>query len=252
MGETVAGWWYQAARRGIVTTRYPATPPSDEEGAVSAHAPRAGPGADLGAGKELCPSHAIGPEGIRQGACIRCARCTSAKFELQGPVDLTSRDAKGLLWPAGAPPKTEGKEPPLRTFPRSLHVFLVDVGSCNGCNLECTALSNPFYDSQRLGIFFTNSPRHADVLLVVGIPTEELIPPLLRAHEAMPNPKAVVAAGACSLDGGLFLGQHGTRGPLDAILPVDVYVPGCPPTPVAILRGILEVRERFPAPERRP
>ncbi len=247
----MAGWLYQAVRRGIVTTRYPSQPPTAEEGPTSSHAPEARPGggADLVQGHELCPTGAIGLEGVRQGACIRCSRCTAARFELHGPVDLTSRSAKGLLWPTGTPPKKETEElPRLHRFPRSLHVFLVDVGSCNGCNLECTALSNPYYDSQRLGIFFTNSPRHADVLLVVGIPTEELIPPLLRAHEAIPAPKAVVAAGACALDGGIFLGQKGTRGPLDAILPVDVYVPGCPPTPVAILRGILEVRERLAGP----
>ncbi len=247
----MAGWLCQAARRGIVTTRYPAQPPTIEEGPTTSHAPEARPegGADLGRGKEVCPTGAIGPEGVRQGACIRCARCTAAKFELLGPVDLTSRSAKGLLWPAGAPPNDQTTEPPrLHGFPRSLHVFLVDVGSCNGCNLECSALSNPYYDSQRLGIFFTNSPRHADVLLVVGIPTEELIPALLRAHAAIPAPQAVVAAGACALEGGIFLGQPGTRGPLDALLPVDVYVPGCPPTPLAILRGILEVRERLVHP----
>lgn len=253
----MAGWLYQAARRGILTTRYPIDPPTEEEGPKAAHAPRAAPGGapDLLRGKEVCPSGALGPEGIRQGACIRCARCTSAKLELAGPVDLVARTAQGLLWPAGAPSAASRdgeKATPLRGFPRSLHVFLVDVGSCNACNLESLSLMNPFYDSQRLGIFFTNSPRHADVLLVVGIPTEELVPALRRAHEAMPSPKAVVAVGACALEGGIFRGHAGTRGPLDGILPVDVYVPGCPPPPVAILRGLLEVLGRFPEKEGAP
>ncbi|HTP55673.1 MAG TPA: NADH-quinone oxidoreductase subunit NuoB [Thermoplasmata archaeon] len=118
-------------------------------------------------------------------------------------------------------------------------MFLVDVGSCNACNLEVIALANPFYDSQRLGVFFTNSPRHADALLVVGVPTEPMVEPVRRAYEAMPGPKAVIAVGACPISGGAFRGNPGLRASIDELVPVDIYVPGCPPTPVQILDAIL-------------
>ncbi len=138
----------------------------------------------------------------------------------------------------GAPSPT-GPSPALDGFRRSLHLFLVDVGSCNACNLEVMALANPYYDASRLGIFFTNSPRHADALLVVGVPTDEMVEPLRRAYDALPAPKVVVAVGVCPISGGVFAGGRGLRGPLDTLVPVDVYVPGCPPTPLNVLDGLL-------------
>jgi Ni,Fe-hydrogenase III small subunit len=249
MGETMAGWIFQAARRGILTTRYPDELPTPEEAPALAHAPMAPSGrtVDLEPAEKICPTSAIGREGVRQGACIRCGRCTAAGLAMSGPVDLVARTREGLTWKDGHPPGAA--EDPIHprdaAFSRSLHVFLVDIGSCNGCNLECSAIANPFYDSQRLGIFFTNSPRHADLLLVVGVPTPELVGPVRSAYDAMPAPKAVVAVGACAIDGGIFAGRTGLPGPLDSILPVDVYVPGCPPPPIAILRGLLEARNRL-------
>ncbi|MHB1866154.1 MAG: NADH-quinone oxidoreductase subunit B family protein [Thermoplasmata archaeon] len=188
-----------------------------------------------------CPSGAIGSGGVDQGKCIRCARCLSAGFAFRGPVEAAVGSRTELA--PGAPLSPVGRAlhapPPLRGFARSLHLFLVDAGSCNSCNLEVMALSNPLYDSQRLGIFFTNSPRHADALLVVGVPTDEMVPSLRRAYEALPAPKLVIAVGACPISGGAFAGTSGLAASLDELLPVDLYVPGCPPTPVQVLDGIL-------------
>ncbi|HTS32628.1 MAG TPA: NADH-quinone oxidoreductase subunit NuoB [Thermoplasmata archaeon] len=188
-----------------------------------------------------CPSGAISSQGVDQGRCIRCARCLPEGFAFRGPVESSTGSRSELA--VGPPSATAGgvldASPPLDGFARSLHVFLVDAGSCNSCNLEVLALSNPLYDSQRLGIFFTNSPRHADALVVVGVPTEEMVPSLQRAYEALPEPKLVVAVGACPISGGAFAGTPGLAASLDDVLPVDVYVPGCPPTPVQVLDGLL-------------
>lgn len=120
----------------------------------------------------------------------------------------------------------------------------MDVGSCNACNLEVLALANPYYDAYRLGIAFTNSPRHADLLIVVGVPTAALSEPLQRTYEAMPAPKAVLAVGACAIDGGIFEGGPEWIAPVRSIVPVDLYVTGCPPPPLAVLDGILRLAGR--------
>ncbi len=236
----MAGWIGQAWRRGIVTSRYPAAAPTEAETPPTAHPPTPAAEApvDFAEGERQCPTSAIRDRAVDQGACIRCARCRPAGFVFEAPPDLAASTRAELTWPEGRPPAPVPAPPGLVGFERSIHVFLVDVGSCNACNLEALALANPYYDSQRLGIFFTNSPRHADVLLVVGVPAEPMIEPVRRAYEALPAPKAVVAAGVCAIDGGLFRENAGIRGPLDHVLPVSVYVPGCPPTPIALLAGL--------------
>ncbi len=240
-------WIGQAARNGIVTSRYPAEPATDAEVPETARPPIPLRGdAALHDGVARCPVGAISEEELDRGKCIRCARCRPAGFEFRGPVEAsTGRRAElrvGSAAPAG--PGLVEALPPLVGFPRSLHVFLVDAGSCNACNLEVLALANPLYDSQRLGIFFTSSPRHADVLLVVGIPTPEMAPAVLRAYEALPAPKAVIAAGVCPISGGAFAGTPGLLAGLEELVPVDVFVPGCPPAPVEILDAILRVYGR--------
>jgi len=123
---------------------------------------------------------------------------------------------------------------------RSLHVRQVDAGSCNGCELEIAATSNPVYDLERFGIHMVASPRHADVLLVTGPVTRNMEIALRRTYEATPEPRMVVAVGACGCSGGIFgEGTYAAIGGVDRIVPVDVYVPGCPPTPSAILNGLL-------------
>ncbi len=227
-------WIQQAARRGILTSEYPGRPAREpDEVPLTARAPAfPGPGPIGSAAFAACPVEAISPAGVDPGRCIRCARCTTAGFRFAGPVEAAFRPR------AGAPPA------PLAGLGRSLHVFLVDAGSCNACNLEVLALANPLYDASRLGIFFTNSPRHADVLVVVGVPTEPMVAPLTAAYEAMPAPKAVVGVGVCPISGGVFRGNTGLRSSLDGIVPVDLYVPGCPPAPIQILDALLTIGGR--------
>jgi Ni,Fe-hydrogenase III small subunit len=127
----------------------------------------------------------------------------------------------------------------LRILGRALVIREVDAGSCNGCELEIHALNGPRYNLEGLGIRFAASPRHADLLLVTGPVSRHMEQPLRIAYEAMPNPKLVVAVGDCGCNGGIFGESYATCGGVAKVLPVDVAVPGCPPTPVALLQGIL-------------
>jgi Ni,Fe-hydrogenase III small subunit/formate hydrogenlyase subunit 6/NADH:ubiquinone oxidoreductase subunit I len=122
---------------------------------------------------------------------------------------------------------------------RSLHIREVDAGSCNGCEVEITALNNPVYDIERFGIHFVASPRHADMLLVTGPVTRNMEIALKHTYDATPDPKVVVAVGACAIGGGIFGKSYASCGGVDSTLPVDVYIPGCPPRPEALLHGIL-------------
>ena len=132
------------------------------------------------------------------------------------------------------------QEQVLRTLGRALTIRHVDAGSCNGCELEIHALANPYYNLEGLGIRFVASPRHADVLLVTGPVTRNMQIALERTYEAAPEPRLVVAVGACGCSGGLFgEGTYASVGGVDRVVPVDVYVPGCPPRPPAILHGLL-------------
>jgi Ni,Fe-hydrogenase III small subunit len=131
---------------------------------------------------------------------------------------------------------------------RSLHIREVDAGSCNGCEVEITALTNPYYDLERFGLHFVASPRHADCLLVTGPVTRNMAEPLRLTYEATPDPKIVVAIGDCARDCGVFKGSYAVVGGVDKVIPVDVIVPGCPPEPIDILRGILAAIDRLPRP----
>lgn len=130
-----------------------------------------------------------------------------------------------------------------RRLGRSLSIRQVDAGSCNACELEIHALNNAFYDVERFGIRFVASPRHADVLLVTGPVTKNMAEALRRTYDAMPAPKWVVAAGACALDGGIFAGSYAVAGGVSAVIPVDLHIPGCPPSPTQLLQGLLALLE---------
>ena len=122
---------------------------------------------------------------------------------------------------------------------RSLSIREVDAGSCNGCELEIHALNNVFYDLERLGLRFVASPRHADVLLVTGPVTKNMREALERTYNATPDPKWVVAVGDCAVDGGIFAGSYAVAGGVSAVVPVDLHIRGCPPTPLHLLEGLL-------------
>src|SRR6188472_1568926 len=134
-----------------------------------------------------------------------------------------------------------------RRLGRSLAIREVDAGSCNGCELEIHALNSPFYDLERYGIRFVASPRHADVLLVTGPVTKNMREALERTYLATPSPKWVVALGDCARDGGCFAGSYAVVGGVAEVIPVDLHIPGCPPTPTAMLRGLLALLERVDA-----
>ena len=122
---------------------------------------------------------------------------------------------------------------------RSLSIRQVDAGSCNGCELEIHALNNAFYDLERLGLHFVASPRHADVLMVTGPVTKSMREALMRTYNATPDPKWVIAVGACAADGGIFAGSYAVEGGVKDVVPVDLTIPGCPPNPKALLAGLL-------------
>jgi Ni,Fe-hydrogenase III small subunit len=130
-----------------------------------------------------------------------------------------------------------------RRLGRSLSIREVDAGSCNGCELEIHALNNAVYDLERFGLRFVASPRHADVLLVTGPVTRNMREALARTYHATPDPKWVVAVGDCARDGGLFSGSYAVIGGVSAVVPVDLHIPGCPPRPVQLLKGLLSLLE---------
>lgn len=126
-----------------------------------------------------------------------------------------------------------------KLFGRSLHIREVDAGSCNACEVEVSALSNPVYDIERFGIHIVASPRHADMLLVTGPVTRNMELALLKTYNAAPEPKLVAAMGSCACSGGIFGDTYASGGGVDRFIPVDVYIPGCPPRPQAVIFGLM-------------
>jgi Ni,Fe-hydrogenase III small subunit/NAD-dependent dihydropyrimidine dehydrogenase PreA subunit len=203
-----------------------------------------------------CPSGAIaaaaGGRGITldYGRCIACQLCTEIcptgalspstdwAFGVRAREDLR-REAQ----PAAK--ATDGKGL-VAGFRHSIHIRHVDAGSCNGCESELQALNNPFYNLHRLGIFFTPSPRFADLLLVTGVVTQPMLAPLRATYEAMPAPRWVMAAGTCAVSGGMCGGGYVSGHGLEGVLPVDFYLPGCPPNPAAIIEALLTFAGRLP------
>jgi Ni,Fe-hydrogenase III small subunit len=216
---------------------------------------------------------------VDYGRCIFCGECAqaSAASAVQiSPVRMTRQfelavtDRRGLVLTAeytlhpdgshaGLLSASSGRsaEDPGKRIEAAIHNLLgrslairqVDAGSCNGCEQEIVALNNPVHDIERFGIHFVASPRHADMLLVTGPVTRNMELALRKTWAATPDPKVVVAVGACGISGGIFGTNYASLGGVDAVIPVDVYVPGCPPRPEALLHGILlalgQVRQRM-------
>lgn len=208
--------------------------------------------------EEACPTRAIrlNTRGhlaeLDYGRCVGCQLCveTCPTGTLVGSMDWAYgvRERADLRWslePESLPEERLAKHIDA-AFKGSLHIRHVDAGSCNGCESELQALNNPFYNLHRLGIFFTASPRAADLLLVTGTVTEAMHAPLLATWEAMPEPRRVLACGTCAVSGGACGGSYASGHGLEGVLPVDVWLPGCPPNPAAIIEAILLLLERKP------
>jgi membrane-bound hydrogenase subunit mbhJ len=133
------------------------------------------------------------------------------------------------------------KKQQLETFKKSLWVFHINTGSCNGCDIEIVAALTPRYDIERFGMMLVGTPRHADVLLITGPVMRQMKDKVKRVYEQMPEPKAVIVVGNCGATGGVFHESYNVAGPIDKLIPVDVYVPGCPPRPEAIIYGVAKV-----------
>jgi Ni,Fe-hydrogenase III small subunit/formate hydrogenlyase subunit 6/NADH:ubiquinone oxidoreductase subunit I len=262
---------------GVVTTAYPDGPAMIPAGFRGAPRFEFAGWRDARPAAEACPTQALSISdsgstrrvSMDYGRCIFCGECreadqggavqTTRDFELavedkrklaiaaeyELDSDGTQRELKRLE--RGHGPAGSGGDALEQSVRRAIHRILgrslaireVDAGSCNGCEVEITALNNPVYDLERLGIHFVASPRHADMLLVTGPVTRNMDLALLKTYRATPEPKVVVAVGACGISGGIFGRNYATIGAVDQVVPVDVYVPGCPPRPQALLYGIL-------------
>ena len=262
---------------GIVTTHYPGEPAQVSEHFRGRPNFAFEKWTDARPAEEICPTGAISlsDEGdsrkvtVDYGLCVFCGLCAEAsadqsvritqEFELASAhrlnlvlsaeyslnADRTHRELRAVHQHVG---NAEGdvervgqkaRETIRKLLRRSLAIREVDAGSCNGCELEIVALNNPIYDLERFGIQFVASPRHADMLLVTGPVTRNMELALLKTYQAMPEPRVVVAVGACGISGGIFGKNYASLGGIENVLPVDVYIPGCPPRPEALLHGIL-------------
>ncbi len=196
------------------------------------------------------PSAPTGRVRVDWGRCIVCQRCTEVcpegAFTPSGDWAFGVSRREDLQWAEAlaSPEADETAARIRRTFRRSLHLRHVDAGSCNGCESELQALNNPFYNLHRLGIFFTASPRFADLLLVTGPVTYAMRGPLLETYQAMPEPKWVMATGTCAVSGGVPGGNYACGNGLEGLLPVDIHLPGCPPNPAAIIHALLVLLRR--------
>jgi Ni,Fe-hydrogenase III small subunit/formate hydrogenlyase subunit 6/NADH:ubiquinone oxidoreductase subunit I len=267
----------KSAQTRLVTIGYPQEPariPDHFRGAPNFDFPS---WRDSRPASAACPTGAIAIQDfagrrsvtVDYGLCIYCGQCAEA--DGSGAVEITREfelgvrergdlivNAEYLLEPDGRQGEltnlNKGYSPghdPLEALRhkvqhtihdllgRSLAIREVDAGSCNGCEIEIGALSNPIYDLERLGIHFVASPRHADMLLVTGPVTRNMELALLNTYRATPDPKIVVAVGACGISGGIFGRNYATAGGVNSVIPVDVFIPGCPPRPHALLHGIL-------------
>jgi Ni,Fe-hydrogenase III small subunit/formate hydrogenlyase subunit 6/NADH:ubiquinone oxidoreductase subunit I len=260
----------KTAQTGLVTIGYPDAP------APAPECFRGAPRFDFTNWRDCRPAAAACPTGaisyrdssasrevtIDYGLCIYCGECAAADpggaVQITQDYELATRRREDLIITAVYLLNRDDEHTQLRSVTRpqgahadqvrqkiqhvlgrSLAIREVDAGSCNGCEVEVHALNNPIYDVERLGIHFVASPRHADMLLVSGPVTRNMELALIKAYRATPDPKVVAAIGACGISGDIYGRNYATLGGVDVSVPVDVYVPGCPPRPLALLHGIL-------------
>lgn len=202
---------------------------------------------------DACPTNAISVEdGLRldMGRCLFCVECQAACPE--GAVTMTSeyrlaaRRREDLVVRGRAEPRAKALDKKLlELFGRSLKLREVSAGGCNGCEADVNVLSTIAFDLGRFGIQFVASPRHADGLLVTGCVTENMKLAVKKAYDAVPAPKIVIAVGACAISGGPYVDHPEQQNGIDSVVPVDLYVPGCPPHPFTILDGLLGMLDRL-------
>jgi Ni,Fe-hydrogenase III small subunit/ferredoxin len=257
----VSLWVLRGLRDGVVTTKWPKKPDGYADqwrGPAVVVDPDPGDTAGLG---ELCPTGAIavtdGSVRLDQGRCILCGSCQAARPDVFGwSAGATGPAASALtreqLVVPEAPETDEavdavraGLRDRTRALRRSVHIRHVDAGSDGSEEWEILALLGPVYDVHRLGIFFTASPRHADILLVTGAGSAGMAGPLRATYDGMPDPKVVIAAGTDAVSGGLLGASDTTLGGISAVVPVDVWLPGSPPSPFGLLNALLMAAGRL-------
>ena len=261
---------------GIVTTDYPLAPAEVSSQARGRPEVDFAHWKDARPAVAACPTGALACEdggGTRAvtldlGKCTFCGLCAEADAAIRmtnvrelaarrkadlvttAKYELSPGGAQGKLvatghWPLATQPSSldalgaDVKARIDKVLGRSLHIREVDAGSCNGCEIEIVGLNSPVYDIERFGIHFVASPRHADMLLVTGPVSRNMELALRKTYDATPAPRLVVAVGACGCSGGIFGQNYASLGGVDKVIPVDVYIPGCPPNPHALLHGIL-------------
>ncbi len=240
-------WFLRGVSRRRVTTRYPdrkePAPPTFRARALTD--PDAVSRADALRSAQVCLPGALslndrGQLRLDAGRCIGCGLCVTPgrTIEMDPGYELASASRARLIVDDGPTEADVASSVLGGPFRRSLHIRHIDTGSDGAIEQEIAALLNPYYDMQRLGMFFTASPRHADVLLITGPVTVPMEEPLRRTFEAMPEPRVVIAAGTDACSGSIWTAPE-VRGGVDRVLPVDVYIPGDPPSPLALLHGLL-------------
>jgi Ni,Fe-hydrogenase III small subunit len=195
----------------------------------------------------LCPQDAIDPEAktIDLGRCSFCGQCekveNGAFVKFSENFDLGTENRQDLITDGTLPVLADhSKQHFKKLFGRSLQLRQVSAGGCNSCEADTNVLTTPFFDLSRFGIDFVASPRHADGIHVTGPITRNMKQALLDTYDAVPSPKVVIASGCCSISGGPFFGSEEIIGDLNSLIPVDLYIPGCPPHPLTTLHALLK------------
>jgi Ni,Fe-hydrogenase III small subunit/formate hydrogenlyase subunit 6/NADH:ubiquinone oxidoreductase subunit I len=266
----------KSLKTGVVTSDYPSAPAEVSEFARGRPEFDFAKWKDARPAAAICPTGALsvadqnGTRTVRfdLGNCTFCGLCAEADstVRITNVCELAARTKAELVATANYQVAPDGSQSTLvnlqhstcnlqpaslealgaelkqrihKVLRRSLHIREVDAGSCNGCEIEIVGLNSPVYDIERFGIHFVASPRHADMLLVTGPVSRNMELALRKTYDATPDPRLVVAVGACGCSGGIFGQNYASLGGVDKVIPVDVYVPGCPPNPHALLHGIL-------------